>query len=94
MVFSPDGKKLTAAGFTLKRNPPYGFIHTFFQWDLSSGTELTRWQKLFDMNDAFDCSPDGKLVANAEWQADAIALREAATGREIRVSEARAKSVH
>jgi RNA polymerase sigma factor (sigma-70 family) len=70
-MFSPDGKTLVSTGID----------KTIRRWNPSTGEELSVWKTRVRVA-ALAFSPDGKLLALAEW-GNSITLCDAATGRAI-----------
>jgi len=70
LAFSADGRRLAAAGSTVKPGGPHGLpggVVTF--WNVETGKELWRFDHLSTIAAAIAFSPDGKYVAAGAWGA-------------------------
>lgn len=83
VVFAPDGKSLAAAGQDIQGNQ--GKIRI---WETTAGKVLREWAVSGEMTGRLVYSPDGKLLAMADENTEAIHLWEAATGKELRQVQA------
>jgi WD40 repeat protein len=83
LFFFPDGKTLVSESLNhnFPGSPPSVYVRI---WDLTTGKELREWRLQSGFVQAF--SPDGKMVAVyvTESNKPALALRDLATGKQLR----------
>ncbi len=74
MTFSPDGKTLGASTG-----------HRLRFWDPVTGEERHKFPGEFGSNPVLVVSPDGRLLASADWMEQAVSLWDTAGGRLLRL---------
>ena len=74
MAFSPDGKTLVA-----------NMGHRFRLWDVTTGKTLQNRPGDFGWGPVLAVSPDGKLLAEADWLDQSVSLWDSTTGRLLRL---------
>jgi hypothetical protein len=82
LAFSPDSKTLAATCWSVGKavNDSQGFI---ILWDVATGKELRRLgEQPYDFP-SIAWSPEGRLLAAANWREKRIRLWEASTGKEL-----------
>ena len=82
LAFSPDGKRIAAAGFD----------RTVKVWDAASGQEMLILKGHTDRVETLAFSPDGSRIASAGWD-QTVKIWDAVTGREIRTLRGHVGSV-
>ncbi len=82
LAFSPDGKRIAAAGFD----------RTVKVWDAASGQEVLILKGHTDRVETLAFSPDGSRIASAGWD-QTVKVWDAVTGREIRTFRGHVGSV-